>query len=291
MISEVPQIWDTQRLISLDQYTYLAAYDVHLLHTNLEEIWHPRLNDKNPKNLQICWIHCVHGASIPLATSKISFLDAPLPLCPPGNSVYFPHCTGCVKPRWATCASDLILNQKRQKEATLTKPHLNWRTEAQGFADHHVHVLQFPAHSQKSSQKNFATNHQKSPTPEVIPFWHSVHITPKDLAFFQHPNECFGVTFMAVSTLHNFSSLPKLGKDFPRMRGSCITPPPFCAPPTLKKWDSSSYERIELFNLSLTWPLPKRVRREQIWSWSRNCKSSGNGGVHSDQVLQSMLTS
>lgn len=93
--------------------------------------------------------------------SKCQFFDAPLPLCPPGNSVYFPHCTGCVKPRWATCAGDLLL-KKKHKEVRLTKPHLNWRTKAQGFADHHVHVLQFPAHSQQNlPQKIFATSRNR----------------------------------------------------------------------------------------------------------------------------------
>lgn len=113
-----PKSWDTQRVSHISWSIHLfggkkRTPSPYSLRRNL-----PSWLKSPKKKLANMLARCSSSFHPPPCNqqniaSKCQFFDAPLPLCPPGNSVYFPHCTGCVKPRWATCASDDIILKKK----------------------------------------------------------------------------------------------------------------------------------------------------------------------------------
>lgn len=190
-----PKSWDTQRVSHISWSIHLfggkkRTPSPYSLRRNL-----PSWLKSPKKKLANMLARCSSSFHPPPCNqqniaSKCQFFDAPLPLCPPGNSVYFPHCTGCVKPRWATCASDDIILKKKNTSGSKIDKTPTWTGEQRRKVSRTTMSMYFNFLLPKNrpQQKIFATK-IGHPTPEVIPFWYSVHITLKDLGiFFQHPN-------------------------------------------------------------------------------------------------------
>lgn len=209
-----PKSWDTQRVSHISWSIHLfggkkRTPSPYSLRRNL-----PSWLKSPKKKLANMLARCSSSFHPPPCNqqniaSKCQFFDAPLPLCPPGNSVYFPHCTGCVKPRWATCASDDIILKKKNTSGSKIDKTPTWTGEQRRKVSRTTMSMYFnfllPKNrpQQKSSQLKSVTPHLRS-SPSGI---RSISLS-KTWAFFfnirmfwRQRNGSFN-----VSTLHNFGT-------------------------------------------------------------------------------------